>query len=139
MSSSRRDLAPELVGITGWVNSEGFGLSDLRGKVVVLEIWTFGCINCVRTLPGLSSLYERYRNRRVEFVGVHSPEFAWERGVNAVREACERLGVVSPVAVDDDFATWNAYRNRHWPHVWVLDGSGHIRADFIGEGHEAAI
>ena len=128
--------APELKGITGWVNTEPFALSSLRGSVVLLEIWTFDCINCVRTLPGLRDLYERYRDRGVEIVGVHTPEFEHERGEAAVRAACERLGVTWPVAVDDAFEIWNAYANRFWPHLWVIDRTGTIRAHFVGEGHD---
>ena len=135
----KHDLAPELTGITGWVNSDPISLASLRGSVVLLEIWTFGCVNCVRTLPGLRTLYGRYRDRGVEFIGVHSPEFGWERGVEAVRQACDQLGVTWPVAVDDDHRTWRAYRNRYWPHIWLIGRDGRTRADFIGEGHDAEI
>ena len=138
-SAEEGPAAPELRGISGWINTDPITLEALRGKVVLLEIWTFGCVNCVRTIPFLRELYERYRNRDVEFVGVHTPEFDFERDPQEVRAACERLGVVWPVALDNGYETWKAYGNRFWPHVYLIDRRGNLRAGFIGEGHEHEI
>ena len=138
-SATRGSAAPELRGITGWINSEPLTLASLRGSVVLLEIWTFGCINCARTIPGLREIYERYRDRGVEIVGVHTPEFDFERDPQNVLEACARLGVTWPVALDENYETWKAYGNRYWPHVYLIDKEGYVRADFVGEGHDPEI
>ena len=129
--------APEFVGISSWLNTPGgepLSLARLRGKVVLVDIWTYSCINCLRTLPHLKAWYARYRASGLEIVGVHSPEFAFERVPGNVREAVADLGIEYPVAIDNDFATWKAYENEYWPAKYLIDRGGHIRYFHFGEG-----
>jgi cytochrome c biogenesis protein CcdA/thiol-disulfide isomerase/thioredoxin len=138
-SVSLRDYgqAPEFVGISQWLNTPGgspLTLERLRGKVVLIDVWTYSCINCLRTLPHLKAWYKRYRGRGFEIVGVHSPEFAFERVPSNVRKAVSSLGLEYPVALDNDFATWKAYDNQYWPAKYLIDRDGHIRFVHFGEG-----
>jgi thiol-disulfide isomerase/thioredoxin len=126
--------APEITGITHWLNSAPLKLTDLRGKVVLVDFWTFGCINCVNTLPHLTRLQERYKDKGLVIIGVHSPEFAFERSTANVTAAIKRHGITYPVAQDNNFATWNAYRNRFWPAQYIVDKSGKIVFEHAGEG-----
>jgi thiol-disulfide isomerase/thioredoxin len=126
--------APEFEGISLWLNSEPVTLAALRGKVVVIDFWTYSCINCLRTLPYLDRWYETYRDDGLVVVGVHSPEFAFERDAGNVREAVADLGVDWPVALDNDFATWSAWGNRYWPAKYFVDRQGHVRYAHFGEG-----
>jgi cytochrome c biogenesis protein CcdA/thiol-disulfide isomerase/thioredoxin len=129
--------APEFAGISQWLNTAGekpLTLQSLRGKVVLVDIWTYSCINCLRTLPHLKAWYERYRGSGFEIVGVHSPEFAFERVSDNVRGAVSSLGVEYPVALDNDFATWKAYDNQYWPAKYLIDRDGHVRYFHFGEG-----
>jgi thiol-disulfide isomerase/thioredoxin len=112
-------------------------LDGLRGKVVLVDIWTYSCINCLRTLPHLKGWYDRYRGRGFEIVGVHSPEFAFERVPDNVREAVSSLHIEYPVALDNEFATWKAYENQYWPAKYLIDRDGHIRYFHFGEGKYA--
>ena len=105
--------APEFAGITGWINSKPLTLAKLRGKVVVLDFWTYSCINCLRTLPYLERWDETYRDKGLVIVGVHTPEFAFERVPSNVERAVKQLGVKYPVALDPKFGTWNAFGNRY--------------------------
>jgi thiol-disulfide isomerase/thioredoxin len=132
--------APEFVGISQWLNTPGgkpLTLESLRGKVVLVDIWTYSCINCLRTLPYLKGWYERYRGSGLEIVAVHSPEFAFERVPDNVREAVSSLGLEYPVALDNDFSTWKAYENQYWPAKYLIDRDGHIRYYHFGEGEYA--
>lgn len=131
--------APEFRGIARWLNSEPLTVADLRGSVVLVDFWTFSCVNCVRTFPFLRALYARYRSAGLRIVGVHSPEFAFEREVANVEGAIRRHGLRYPVAMDNEMETWRAYRNNYWPHVYLIDASGRIRFDHIGEGGEGEI
>ncbi len=126
--------APELQNITAWVNSEPLSIAELRGKVVVVDFWTFGCYNCVNTLPYLREWHDKYADDGLVIVGVHSPEFNHEKDLANVQKAVKELGVVWPVAMDNDFSTWRAYENRYWPHLYLADAQGRIRYDHIGEG-----
>jgi cytochrome c biogenesis protein CcdA/thiol-disulfide isomerase/thioredoxin len=129
--------APELRGIVGWINTPGerpLTLAGLRGRVVLVDFWTYSCINCLRTLPHLRSWDAAYRNAGLTIVGVHSPEFAFERVPDNVRSAARRLRVRYPVALDNDFATWRAYSNQYWPAKYLIDRSGRIRYHHFGEG-----
>jgi cytochrome c biogenesis protein CcdA/thiol-disulfide isomerase/thioredoxin len=126
--------APDIQGINAWINTTGLSAADLRGKVVLVDFWTYSCINCLRTLPYLKSWDERYRSKGLVIVGVHSPEFAFEHDLGNVRAAVKRLGIHYPVALDNDFATWNAYRNQYWPADYLVDQSGHVRDIHFGEG-----
>jgi thiol-disulfide isomerase/thioredoxin len=127
--------APELRGIAGYINApDGFKLSDVKGKVVLVDIWTYTCINCIRTLPYLTAWDEKYRDKGLVIVGVHSPEFEFEKEYANVKKAVEKYGIKYPVVLDNDHATWNAYNNRFWPHKYLIDADGFIRYDHIGEG-----
>lgn len=131
--------APELTGISGWINGDPTSLQDLRGRVVLLDFWTYSCINCIRTFPFLRALHDRYQPAGLTLIGVHSPEFAFERDPANVRAAVARHDLDYPIALDDDMATWRAYRNRFWPRVYLIDAEGRIRFDHIGEGGEDSI
>ena len=126
--------AADFVGITKWINSEALSLEDLRGRVVLVDFWTYTCINCIRTLPYLRDWNDKYSGRGLTIVGVHSPEFEFEKEESKVREAIARERVTWPVAMDNDFDTWRAYSNRWWPHKYLIDQHGRIRYHHIGEG-----
>jgi cytochrome c biogenesis protein CcdA/thiol-disulfide isomerase/thioredoxin len=127
-------LAPDFRDVTLWLNSEPLTMTALRGKVVVLDFWTYSCVNCLRTLPHVKAWYETYRDRGLVVVGVHTPEFAFEREPGNVRDAVRRLGVAHPVALDNDYGTWNAWLNRYWPAKYFVDRRGHVRYAHFGEG-----
>jgi cytochrome c biogenesis protein CcdA/thiol-disulfide isomerase/thioredoxin len=129
--------APEFAGISRWLNTpEGHPLTvaGLRGKVVLVDFWTYSCINCLRTLPYLRAWDKAYRDKGLQIVGVHTPEFAFEHEADNVRGAVGRLGVRYPVALDNDYGTWNAYGNRYWPAKYLIDRAGHVRFVHFGEG-----
>ena len=127
-------VAPELVGGQSWINSEPLTLSELRGKVVLVDFWTYGCYNCKNTLPSLQSWWRTYKDQGFVIVGVHSPEFNSEAVLENVQQATHDLGVSWPVVQDNDHAIWSAYRNNYWPHVYLIDKHGNIIYDHIGEG-----
>ncbi|MGH3119252.1 MAG: redoxin domain-containing protein, partial [Gaiellales bacterium] len=140
LAGSEQDYpAPDFTGISAWLNSEPLSLGELRGRVVLIDFWTYSCINCIRTLPHLKDLYARYRSSGLEIVGVHSPEFDFEKDEDNVARAIDEYGVTWPVAMDNEMETWSAYRNNYWPHVYLIDRNGHVRFDYIGEGHDEAI
>ena len=117
-----------------WINSEPLTLKDLRGRVVLVEFWTFGCYNCRNTLPDIKKWDARYREKGLTIVGVHSPEFAEEQKVENVRREVAELDIRYPVVTDNDYATWRAYDVAAWPTIFVLDKSGRIRWTHVGEG-----
>ena len=125
--------APELAGGT-WLNSEPLRLSDLKGKVVLVEFWTFGCINCQHVIPAVRSWYNTYKDQGLAIIAVHTPEFDYEKDLNNVKEGLSRLDVPYPVVLDDDWKTWHAYRNRYWPAFYLVDKAGDIRYVHAGEG-----
>jgi thiol-disulfide isomerase/thioredoxin len=125
---------PEFQGITEWLNSGPIGLADLTGKVVLVQIWTFACINCQRTLPHIVSWHQKYASKGLQVIGVHTPEFAFERDRGNVLKAIKQHGITYPVAIDNDFKTWKAYQNEYWPHLFLADRQGIQRYDHIGEG-----
>ncbi|MDQ5821108.1 MAG: cytochrome c biogenesis protein DipZ, partial [Actinomycetota bacterium] len=132
--------APDFRGISHWLNTDGerpLSMQGLRGKVVLIDFWTYSCINCLRTLPHVTAWYERYRPSGLVVVGVHSPEFVFERDLSNVRGASKRLGVDYPVALDNGFETWNAYANQYWPAKYLIDRRGHVRYAHFGEGEYA--
>jgi cytochrome c biogenesis protein CcdA/thiol-disulfide isomerase/thioredoxin len=126
--------APELAGLTDWINSGPLTLAALRGKVVVLDFWTYSCINCLRTLPYLKAWDAAYRKDGLVVLGVHSPEFSFERVPGNVRTAVGDLGLRYPVALDNQLATWKAFSNQYWPAKYFLDRRGHLRFVHFGEG-----
>jgi thiol-disulfide isomerase/thioredoxin len=135
-SPAKPHAAPEFAGIEAWINSAPRTVASLRGTVVLVDFWTFSCINCVRTLPALRAWYERYKAAGFEIVGVHAPEFNFEKVAANVRDATKRLRVTWPVALDNQMATWDAFDNHYWPHVFLIDRDGVIRYDHIGEGND---
>ena len=129
--------APELQNEV-WLNTPGpLRLADLRGRVVLLDMWTFGCINCQRVVPYLSEWYDRYREQGLVVIGNHYPEFDHERQLGNLQAALEQLEIEYPVAQDNDRRTWGAYRTRFWPTLYLIDKRGHLRYSHIGEGRYA--
>jgi cytochrome c biogenesis protein CcdA/thiol-disulfide isomerase/thioredoxin len=129
--------APEFVGNQQWFNTPGdrpLTLRSLRGRVVLVDFWTYSCINCLRTLPYLTAWDKRYRKDGLTIVGVHSPEFPFEKEASNVEEAIERNGIEYPVAQDNELATWNAYGNQYWPAEYFIDSQGRVRFAHFGEG-----
>jgi cytochrome c biogenesis protein CcdA/thiol-disulfide isomerase/thioredoxin len=130
-------VAPEFVGTEHWFNTPGdkpLTLSELRGKVVLVDFWTYSCINCIRTLPYLKAWDAKYRKDGLTIVGVHTPEFPFEREANNVETAIEENGIRYPVAQDNEQATWNAYGNQYWPAEYFIDAQGRVRYVHFGEG-----
>jgi thiol-disulfide isomerase/thioredoxin len=128
--------APEFEGVTEWLNTRPLTMAGLRGRVVLLDVWTYSCINCRRTFPFLRALQETYEPRGLTIVGVHSPEFDFEKAPENVERAVRDLGVTWPVANDPDRAMWDALRNSYWPAKYLVDRSGLIRLVHVGEGDE---
>jgi len=127
--------AKEIVKPAGYINTEGVKIADLIGKkVIMVDFWTFSCINCQRTLPYINSWYEKYKDKGFEIVGIHTPEFSFEKEYDNVLSAVNQYGVKYPVVLDNDYATWNAYQNRYWPRKYLIDIDGFIVYDHIGEG-----
>lgn len=126
--------APEFTGITAWINSEPLKLAELRGKVVLVEFWTFGCINCIHVAPYVKAWEARYADAGLVVVGVHTPELPFEREIANVRDAVAKAEIRYPVAFDPTFDTWHAFRNRYWPAFFFIDKSGQIRHVHYGEG-----
>ena len=126
--------APEFEGISSYINSNGTKLSDLKGKVVLIDFWTYSCINCIRTLPYLVEWNHKYSDKGLVIVGIHSPEFEFEKGLDNVKQAVTRFGIKYPVLLDNDHGTWNAFQNSYWPRKYLIDSEGFIRYDHIGEG-----
>jgi thiol-disulfide isomerase/thioredoxin len=131
--SSESATAPELAA-GDWINSEPLRLKDLRGRVVLIEFWTFGCYNCRNTLPFIKDWDSRYREKGLTVIGVHSPEFDYERKVENLRSEVASLGISYPVVTDNDYHTWNAYKVAAWPTIFLLDKQGRIRWMRLGEG-----
>ncbi len=128
--------APDFAGGGPWFNTGGkaLAIADLRGKVVAVEMWTGGCINCLNTLPYVKQWDAKYRAQGLVVVGVHSPEFQHEHAVDYVRNAITREGIRYPVVMDNDFRIWKAYGNLYWPTLYLIDKKGVIRYNHIGEG-----
>jgi len=125
-------LAPELQDISGWINTEPFTLESQRGKVVLIDIWTYTCVNCIRTLPYVKSWHTKYADQGLVVIGVHSPEF--EKVRENVVDAVEEFGIEYAVVQDNDFGTWRALGNRYWPAKYLIDRDGYIRYSHFGEG-----
>ncbi|MEK6283156.1 MAG: redoxin domain-containing protein [Acidobacteriota bacterium] len=118
-----------------WINSEPLKLKELRGRVVLIDFWTFGCYNCRNTLPFIKDWHDRYRDKGLTVVGVHSPEFDYEKKVDNLRREVASLGIHYPVVSDNDYQTWDAYNVAAWPTVVLVDKQGRIRWRHVGEGN----
>lgn len=127
--------APDLVGVENWINSAPINsLEDLKGKVVLIDFWTYSCINCIRTLDHIQGLHEDYADDGLVVIGVHAPEFQYERIAQNVKDAVIKYGLTYPVVQDNDFKTWKAYKNRYWPAQYLIDKDGFVRYFHFGEG-----
>ncbi|MDR3574098.1 MAG: cytochrome c biogenesis protein DipZ [Anaerolineaceae bacterium] len=129
--------APDFTGIYHWLNSSPLTLQDLRGKVVLVDFWTFDCINCIHTLPYVTAWYNKYKDKGFVVIGVHTPEFAVERDTANVAQAIAQYQIKYPVAQDNDYVTWKAYNNQYWPAEYFIDAKGNLRHTFYGEGDYA--
>ncbi|MBP9686814.1 MAG: cytochrome c biogenesis protein DipZ [Candidatus Doudnabacteria bacterium] len=127
--------APNFTGIATWLNTEKpVSIADLKGKVVLVDFWTYSCINCVRTLPYITQWYDTYKDKGLVVIGVHTPEFAFEKNTDNVRRALAQHGITYPVALDNSYGTWQAYQNQYWPAKYLVDQSGNIVYTHFGEG-----
>ncbi len=133
-SEGKYPRAPEFAGLAGWINSEPLSMEILRGKVVLLDFWTYSCINCIRTLPYLTMWHEKYSDVGLVIIGVHTPEFFFEEKYENVKMAVDKYGLNYPVALDNDAVVWRAYDTRYWPTKYLVDANGNIRYKHIGEG-----
>jgi cytochrome c biogenesis protein CcdA/thiol-disulfide isomerase/thioredoxin len=129
--------APEIKGISQWFNSNGETLEGLKGKVVLVDFWTYSCINCQRTLPYITKLYDTYKDKGLVVLGIHAPEFQFEKVPANVQKAIDESKINYPVGLDNDFATWDAYKNQFWPASYLIDKEGKIRRTHFGEGEYA--
>ena len=129
--------APELKDIAAWINSDPQTIEGLKGKVVLVDFWTYSCINCVRTQPYLNAWHDKYKDDGLVILGVHAPEFAFEKVTENVKDAVADANIKYPVALDNNFATWQAYENRFWPAKYLIDKDGQVRYTHFGEGDYA--
>jgi len=127
-------VLPSLGGATEWLNSPPLTAADLRGKVVLIDFWTYSCINWIRSLPYVRAWAEKYKNHGLVVIGVHTPEFAFEKNVDNVRRAAKDMRVDYPIAIDNDYAIWRAFKNEYWPALYFVDAQGRIRHHHFGEG-----
>jgi cytochrome c biogenesis protein CcdA/thiol-disulfide isomerase/thioredoxin len=125
---------PDLSGATAWINSAPLTPDSLRGKVVLVDFWTYSCINCLRTLPYIKAWNEKYKNSGLVILGVHTPEFPFEKDESNVRKAVHDLGITYPVAMDNDYRIWRSFNNQYWPADYLVDATGRIRFHHFGEG-----
>jgi cytochrome c biogenesis protein CcdA/thiol-disulfide isomerase/thioredoxin len=126
--------APPLTGIVGWINSPPLELSQLKGKVVLIDFWTYSCINCMRTLPYLNSWYTKYHDKGLVIIGVHTPEFDFEKNADNVKKAVEKYGIKYPVALDSNFGAWQSFNNSYWPAHYLINKEGNVVYQHFGEG-----
>lgn len=126
--------APDFVGGQEWLNSKPLTLADLRGKVVLVDFWTYSCYNCRNTLPALRGWWAKYKDQGLVIVGVHTPEFSSEHELDNVRKAVADQEIGWPVIQDNDSAIWRSYNNHYWPHMYLVDSRGKVIYDHIGEG-----
>jgi thiol-disulfide isomerase/thioredoxin len=134
IAATTRQPLPEFQGISQWLNSAPLTTASLKGQVTLVQFWTFACINCQRTLPHITQWHRQYQAQGLRVIGVHTPEFAYERQVNNVQDALKKHQITYPVPIDNEFKTWNAYKNEYWPHLFLADRQGNIRYHHIGEG-----
>ncbi|MBI1827997.1 MAG: redoxin family protein [Thaumarchaeota archaeon] len=135
MDESKYSDAPAFVGISDYINTTPAKLAqDMKGKVIVYDFWTYTCINCIHTLPHVVDLNNKYLSKDVLVIGIHSPEFEFEKDINNVKSAVAKYGIKYPVVLDNDHQTWDAFGNHYWPHIYIADAQGKLRYDHIGEG-----
>ena len=135
IDKSRFKTAPDIVGIAHYLNTSPEELAqEIEGKVVLYDIWTYSCINCIRTLPYITAWNDKYADQGLLIIGIHSPEFEFEKDPQNVQMAMEKHGITYPVVLDNDKETWKAFENRYWPRKYIADNEGYIRYDHIGEG-----
>jgi thiol-disulfide isomerase/thioredoxin len=132
-AQSNFKVAPDFIAGGQWFNSKPMSIKELRGKVTIVNIWVYSCINCHNSLPTLQSWYKKYKDQGLEIVGVHTPEFESDKPAANVVASLKETGVTWPVVQDNDSATWSAYNNRFWPAFYLVDKSGHIRKVHAGE------
>ncbi|WP_419735986.1 cytochrome c biogenesis protein DipZ [Pseudomonas sp. COR18] len=128
---------PDLSGAVQWLNSAPLSAAELRGKVVLIDFWTYSCINCLRSLPYVNAWAQKYHDQGLVVIGVHAPEFAFERDIDNVRQAVSKLGIRYPVAIDNDYAIWRGFNNQYWPAHYFIDAQGRVRYHHFGEGDYA--
>jgi thiol-disulfide isomerase/thioredoxin len=136
--------APEIPELTHWINSEKINsMKELRGKVVLVDFWTYSCFNCINTFPYVQSWHKKYAKDGLVVLGIHAPEFQFERNLDNVKRAVKKHGLTFPIALDNGFKLWRAYGNRYWPAFYLIDKNGVVRYRHFGEGRyqetEAAI
>ncbi len=138
IDKSQFQKAPDLTQIAGYINTpnnnQPIHLADYKGKVVLVDFWTYSCINCIRTIPYLNDWYSKYADKGFVIIGVHSPEFEFEKNYDNVKTAVQKFGIMYPIVLDNNLGTWNAYGNQYWPRHYLIDAQGYIREDHIGEG-----
>ena len=138
IDKSQFQKAPDLTQISGYLNipnnNQPIHLANYKGKVVIIDFWTYSCINCIRTIPYLNDWYSKYADKGFVIIGVHSPEFEFEKNYDNVKTAVQKFGIMYPVVLDNNLGTWNAYGNQYWPRHYLIDAQGYIREDHIGEG-----
>ena len=133
--SKQYPLAKEISTPDGFINVDKISVGEFVGKrVVLIDFWTYSCINCQRTTPYLNAWYEKYKDKGLVIIGIHTPEFEFEKDYSNVKAAVEKFGIKFPVVLDNDYSTWNAYKNRYWPRKYLIDIDGYIVYDHIGEG-----
>ena len=133
-SLAANQAAPEFTGIDKWLNSDPLTMQQLRGKVVLVDFWTYTCINCIHVLPHVESWNQKYKDQGLVVVGVHTPEYSFEHDTDNVQKAIKHLGITYPVAQDNHYATWNAYDNQYWPAFYLVDKKGRVVYTHFGEG-----
>ena len=138
IDKSQFQKAPDLTQISGYLNTQNnnqpIHLANYKGKVVLIDFWTYSCINCIRTIPYLNDWYSKYADKGFVIIGVHSPEFEFEKNYDNVKNAVQKFGIMYPVVLDNNLGTWNAYGNQYWPRHYLIDAQGYIREDHVGEG-----
>jgi thiol-disulfide isomerase/thioredoxin len=134
IDKSQFKKAKDFSKISEYINTKPISLDDLKDKVVLVDFWTYSCINCIRTIPHLNEWYDKYSDKGLVIVGIHTPEFEFEKNNDNVKSAVQKFGIKYPVLQDNDKETWNEYENRYWPRKYLVDDEGYIRYDHIGEG-----